>query len=415
MRCLSLLLFVSCFSSSLFAKSPLPGLEAKMWNFLLATQVGDNTIVRTKGGWPSFSRFRGTNIQSQESNSFVTSQLLFALSNIEKNYELPGFSSASEKANQFLDLFLEDAKKTSEPSGTMAYWPLLQTTSGKWIRSFSTRFPYNRLKPFNVPNDLDVSANYFMWIFRNKNHPEFLEAFEKTAGEYTDLNRSLTHKNDLSWKKKNSGAFLTWIDPDKSEDPETRIYRGINDVDCVVNLNVLAALLLYKNQLGVLSAKTDNAYADSCKLINEAVLNKKTNVCAVWYDRSSQFYTAYSKAFTVQGLSQCLNDSLVAARLDVFDLAQNSMIHFESGKYTQIAEYISIIKKLWPPEMRDHKVLSLINKLVIKLREGIQVFGDQAYIRSTDSLFVTKLGPVTVDWYSQQYSTAIAMEALLLP
>jgi hypothetical protein len=387
-----------------------------MWNFLLDTQVRDNKIVRTKGGWPSFSRFRGTNIQSQESNSFVTSQLLVAISSIEKNYELPGFTAASNEANQFLDLFLEDAKKTNEPDGTMAYWPLLQTASGKWIRSFSTSFPYNRLKPFNVPNDLDVSANYFIWIYNNNNnHPEFFEAFEKTAGDYTDSSRSLHHKNDLNWKKKNSGAFLTWIDPDKSEDPQTRIYRGINDVDCVVNLNVLSALLTYKNKLGVLSSKTEHAYKDSCKLINEAVANKKTSVCAVWYDRSSQFYTAYAKAFSAQGNLECLNDSLEAAKVDVLEKARDSLTHFESGNYTQIAEYITLMKKLWKPESRGSNVRHMLEQLADKLREGIVVTNNHAYVSSTDSLFITKLGPVTVDWYSQQFSTAIALEAMLLP
>lgn len=386
-----------------------------MWNFLIDTQVQDNKIVRTKGGWPSFSRFRGTSIQSQESNSFVTSQLLVAISIVEKQFEFPGFEEASLMANEFLDTFLDDTKKTNEPSGTIAYWPLLKTPSGKFIRSFSIKFPYRILKPFNVPNDLDASANYFMWLYHNKTHFDYLDSFEKTSGHYLDLGRKVQYANDLQWKTNNSGAFLTWVDEDVINNSASRIYKGINDVDCVVNLNILTALLTYQNHLGNLSIDSDTGVKASCKLINNTVLAKKTELCGVWYDRSSQFYTAYTKTYLAQENIQCLDESLEAAKDDVLAKSEASLGQLSSGQYTKLAEYITVIKKLWAPNQRTNRVNKLLQKLKIKLLEGITIKGHHAYVRSTDSLFISRLSFITVEWYSPQFSTAVALEALLLP
>jgi hypothetical protein len=407
---MKVLIFAILFTSSAFAKNALPSLESKMWNFIKDTQIRDNKIIRTKGGWPSFSRFKGTNIHSPESNSFVTTQLLVALNNVENNYEFPGFQAASIEANHFFDLYLEDTKRTHEPDGTIAYWPLLETPSGKLIRSFSTKFPYRNLKPFNVPNDLDASANFFMWLYKNNTHSDYLASFEKTAGFYLDSKRQVEYKNDHNWKATDSGAFLTWVDDEKINSPKSRIYNGVNDVDCVVNLNILSALLTYKNHIGNLSSETASGLSASCKLINKAVFAKKTNVCAVWYDRSSQFYTAYAKAYTAQENINCLNNSLEVARRDILNLSK-----IDTKNYTQIAEFISVIKKLWKPAERPLEVSSLLLQLENRLRQGISVENNHAYIKSTDSLFIAKLGILTIEWYSPQFETAVALEALLLP
>lgn len=407
---MKLLIILFLFTQSAFSKTALPELEAKMWIFLRDTQVRDNKVIRTKGGWPSFSRFRGTNIHSPESNSFVTTQLLVALSSVEKKFEFPGFEAASANANDFLDLFLEDTRLTNEPDGTIAYWPLLKTPSGKLIRSFSTAFPYRNLKPFNVPNDLDASANYFMWLYANENKPAYLNAFEKTSGNYLDLKRKVQYKNDLKWKPADSGAFLTWAEDEKTNNPESRIYKGINDVDCIVNLNILTALLTYKNHIGNLSRDSEAGLNAGCELINNTVLIKKTSVCGVWYDRSSQFYTAYAKAFTATENLSCLNGSMEAAKEDILIQSQ-----LNTNNFTQVAEYISVIKKLWKPNQRTVAVRNILRNLEKRLLEGIVIQNNHAYVRSTDSLFIAKLSSLTIEWYSPQFSTAVALEALLLP
>lgn len=396
--------------NSAHAKELLPPLESKMWNYIYISQVRDNAIVRTKGGWPSFSKFRGTKIHSQESNSFVTSQLLISLSSIDQKFILPNFMEASDFANQFLDKYIDDGKKTNEAEGTIAYWPLLTTPEGKLIRSFSVAFPYRNLSPFNVPNDLDASANYFSWVYKNNIHPEYLNAFAKTAGKYLDLGRAVIHPNDKKWKQAESGAFLTWVEDDKINNPNSRIFRGINDVDCVVNLNILTALLTYKNHLGELTAETESGVKASCELMNNVILDNKSDKCAVWYDRSSQFYTAYAKTYLADEKEICLNNSIAAAKLDLLFLAQKPLYF-----YTEIAEYMIAIKKLWKPLERTPRVNNLLLTLEKKLRNGIKVVGEEAYLPTTESLFVSKIGPIIIDWYSPQHSTAMALEALLLP
>ncbi len=402
-------------SSNLWAKSKLPLLEEKMWRFLRETQVRDQKIIRTKGGWPSFSRFRGTQIKSQESNSFVTIQLLVALSNIESSYELEGFKESAIAANIFLDQYLADSRLTNEPAGTMAYWPLIKTPSGKFIRSFSTSFIYRNLAAFNIPNDLDVSANYFQWIFRQNSHLNFQHDFAKTSGEYLDLAPRAQYSNDKKWKSPDSGAFLTWVEADKNKFNGTRIFGGINDVDCVVNLNILTALLTYQNHRGELSPETANGLIASCKLINEAIINHNTDICGVWYDRQSQFYTAYAKAYLAQEKNDCLNDSLISAQKEILNLADSALTDVIFINYTNIAEIMTSLKKLWPLVNRPIEIQNLLQKLTTLLKQGILVEKSRAYVKSTDSLFKAQLGPITVDWYSPQFSTAIALEALLLP
>ncbi len=407
--------FLVLLLSNAQAKLPLPELEAKMWHFLETTQIKDNAVIRTKGSWPSFSRFKATNIKSLESNSFVTTQTLLAIKNISDIYQLPNFENITEEANSFLDLYLEDAQKSNELPGTIAYWPLIQTPSGKWIRSFSADIPYRYLKAFNVPNDLDASANVYMWFLKEQKHPDYLLSFEKTVGMFTDSNRRVQYKNDFLWKPANSNAFLTWVDRDRAEDENSRIFQGVNDVDCVVNLNILTALISHQSLLGKLSGSTLEGFEQSCQLINQTIANRNTRSCEVWYNRSSQFFTAYAKAMYHQEKNVCLSSSMANAKLQVLEFSQSLLLRPQTKNYTELAEYISVLKKLWPIDIRSQKIKSLIKALEIRLKKGISVNSRIAFVSSLDSLFIAKLGPITIEWYSPQFSTAVALEALLLP
>ena len=390
-------------------------LNKLLWNYLKKSQLNENLAPRTKGGWPSYSRFKNTNIHSLESNSFVTTQILISLTNVNRYFPLNDFDQVAKKANSFLDQYLEDAKKTSEPLGSMAYWPLLKTQDGRFIRSFSVEFPYNKLKVFNVPNDLDVSANYFMWKFSDDSHHDFLNSFQKTAGNYLDLNRSSIYKNDYQWKRENSGAFLTWTDPDRINDQKSRIFKGINDVDCVVNLNVLTALLTYQNNLGVLANQTSSGLNSSCQLINETVMSGSENKCMVWYDRLSQFYTAYSKASVAQKKISCLQSSQEMVKNNLITLANIKLNTINNLHYAEFSELLSSIKRLWPIKERSLSVLQTITKLENIIKEGIVENGDSAYLNNTDSLFTAHFNPLTIEWYSIEQSTALAIEALAMP
>lgn len=410
-----IILLINClFSLSLSAKLPLPPLELKMWNYLIQSQISDNNTIRTKGEWPSYSRFSETQIHSLESNSFITTQILLAIFEINKIYDLPHVDSVYLNANLFLDKFLFDSKMTNEPEGTIAYWPLIETPNGKWIRSFSTKFPYRDLKVFNIPNDLDASANLYSWYIKTNQKINYLNSFELTVSQFIDINREQLYPNDLNWKSKNSGAFLTWAEPDKAIKVGSRIFKGINDVDCIVNLNILTALINAQNSFHELSFETNHAMMKSCELINKVVIQNKINQCAVWYDRPSQFFTAYSKAFLAQNNTfDCLNDSMIDAELKLIDLAQKSIS--KTNNLTETSEFLAAIKRFIPPNARSDKLNHLIKLLDSKIRANIIEKSNIAKINSTESLFIAKMGPVVVEWFSEQFSTAIALLALRLP
>lgn len=401
-------------SSNISAKIPLPSLESKMWNYLVLSQLSNNDTIRTKGEWPSYSRFHGTNIHSLESNSFITTQLLLALLELNTQYELPKFENVAKNANDFLDTFIGDANKTNEPEGTIAYWPLIETPNGKWIRSFSAKFPYRDLKIFNIPNDLDASANLYSWYIKTNQKINYLDGFEQTVGLFVDNDRRNIYPNDLNWKSRNSGAFLTWAEPDKTSTSDSRIFNGINDVDCVVNLNILTALLNAQNNSHQFSSITTNAMKNSCNLINNVVIQNKIDQCAVWYDRPSQFFTAYSKAFLAQPNSEsCLNNSKELADIKLITFAQQSLTKINN--LTETAEYLAAIKRMISANERSPQVIKLINNLDTKLRANIIEESNIASLNSTESLFIAKMGPIKVEWYSEEFSTAIALLALRLP
>lgn len=393
---------------------PLPPLESKMWNYLIETQITNNNTIRTKGSWPSYSRFHGTSVHSLESNSFVTTQLLLALLEINKNYELPNSDLVYIKANQFLNTFIEDSITTNEPAGTIAYWPLIETPSGKWIRSFSAKIPYRNLKVFNVPNDLDASANLFLWYLKTNQNSNYLNGFIKTVGKYIDTDREQIYPNDMNWKNNNSGAFLTWAEPDRNIKYDSRIFKGINDVDCVVNLNILTALFSARNFGQELSESTTQTVKDSCRLINETVNKNLINKCGVWYDRPSQFFTAYSKTFSAQkNENDCLSQSSTRAHKKLIELATLSLSKKEN--LTETAEYLSSIKRMWPKNYRDKIINTLIIFLDLKLRNSIIEESNTAYLNNTESLFIAKIGPIKVEWYSKEFSTALTLQSILMP
>jgi hypothetical protein len=337
-----------------------------------------------------------------------------AILDIDQKYHLPQKEIVFKNAQDFLDTFLEDANKTNEPAGTIAYWPLIETPNGKWIRSFSTQIPYRNLKVFNVPNDLDASANLYVWFLKTNQNQNYRNGFEQTVGQFIDTNRSEIYPNDLNWKSKNSGAFLTWAESDRHENSASRIFRGINDVDCVVNLNILTALLSSQKSVYELSSSTNLAFQNSCQLINETVNSNKFNQCAVWYDRPSQFFTAYSKTYLAQkNKNDCLNPSINSAKQKLISMSKQSLQIKKN--ITETAEYLSSMKRIWPASERTKDLLLLINSLDQKIRNQIVENSTFAYLPSTDSLFIAKIGPIKVEWYSEQFSTALALQALLLP
>ena len=112
---------------------------------------------------------------------------------------------------------------------------------------------------------------------------------------YRDIDRRWEYPSD-GWKKKNSGAFLTWLkdenlDARASFDTKTgTIPYGVNNVDCVVNANVLFSL-------GLTGNKSAAGYLESTEVVADAIENKSWPECGTYYPQNMMFPYAISRAY----------------------------------------------------------------------------------------------------------------------
>lgn len=405
--------FLLTLALSLWAKQPLPPLEEKLYTYIRYNQIQEHPIERYIGTWPSYPKYSGVRKEIPESNSFMTLQTLILLHEIDHEYDLSGLDTIVDSANRQILHYVDDAKKTDEPAGTMAFWPLIKTDDGKWIRSFDTQW-YNRsMRILDVGNDFDTSSQAFVWLYMSKQNRAFLDGFVHSVNSYIDTDRSHEHPLNLLWKEADSGAFLTWAEEEAPTKPVNRIMDLVNDVDCVVNLNILTALSLYENNIDLLPPLTVQAKESSCSLIHKIIDNAQEKQCGTWYTRPSHFYLAYAKAY----------------RADVFCIQKDKDIILQRAKqrvryllehpalkaYTEIAEYIIILKSLQKKDERGYFLKNTILSLENRLKKGIVEKDRYAYLPSKHSLFGGEaFGLFHFNWYGRANATALALRALTM-
>lgn len=410
MRQLVLLSLCLC----LWAKQDLPPLEAKLYAYIQQSQIKDHPISRYIGTWPSYPKYSGVRKEIPESNSFMTLQTLILLEEVNQDYILPDIDKVYALANQQLDTYLTDAQATHEPKGTIAFWPLLQDDDGQWIRSFDIQW-YNRsMRILNVGNDFDTSSQAFAWFYLSHQNSRFQEGFTQSVSLYTDENRSLEHPANQVWKQKDSGAFLTWAEEEAPLKNPNRIMDLVNDVDCVVNLNILTALSLYENTISELPPLTLQAKENSCELINNIIINEQEDNCATWYTRASHFYLAYAKAYKADTF--CLEGEHKQIIKRAKKRVKYLLSHPQIKRYTEIAEYIIILKSLVAQKERSLLLKDLLLSLEIALKQGITQKQAYAYLPSKHSLFGGQaFGIFHFNWYGRANATALALRALTMP
>lgn len=124
--------------------------------------------------------------------------------------------------------------------------------------------------------------------------------------KHRDLNRE-PHFYNKDLKQKNTGAFMTWqmdeFDPKMPRfpfsDPKAgvRIPFNVNDVDCIVNLNVLRMLTL--------DDRTEAEGSDAaCRYINQVIRRGQQATCGIYYPNT--YHIAYSAALLENAGSSCL-------------------------------------------------------------------------------------------------------------
>jgi len=403
------LLFLLLFALLLEAKEPLGKLEQKLYTFIKQSQFQEHNLERYVGTWPTYPKYSGVRKEIPESNSFMTLQTIILLNEVNQNYELPQVEKVFSLADTQIQNYVNDAKKTDEVKGTISFWPLIQTDDGEWIRSFDTQWYNTSMRILNVGNDFDSSSQAFSWFYKRKSNPEFLKAFVKSVSQYTDENRQSEHPLNLRWKKKNSGAFLTWAETEAPEKPVNRIMDLVNDVDCVVNLNILSALSSYEVNIDALPPKTALARDKSCQLIQEVIKNEDEDKCGTWYTRKSHFYLAFTKAY--QANTFCLAED----KQEIFSRAKTRakylLAHPKMKAYTQTAELLITLKSL--TSKRTYFFQEFLYDLEEMLKEGIVQRETYAYLPSKHSLFGGQaFGLFHFDWYGRANATALALRAL---
>lgn len=400
------------FALLLWAKQDLSPLENKLYKFIQRTQITEHYLPRYVGTWPTYPKYNGARKEIPESNSFMTLQTLVLLHQVNETYKLKDINKLYALADKQIQNYVKDAEKTDEAKGTISFWPLIQTDEGKWIRSFDTQWYNTTLRILNVGNDFDSSSQAFSWFFIQEQNREFMDAFVHSVSEYVDTNRSLEHPLNQKWKKKNTGAFLTWAEMEAPAKPVNRIMDLVNDVDCVVNLNVLTSLSYYENNLDALPLKTAKARDASCKLVHEVLVNNQEDVCGTWYTRKSHFYLAFAKAYKADTFCIEADKNIVYERAK--QRAKYLLAHPKMKAYTEIAEHIIILKSL--RNSRTYFFKQFIDALEEMLKEGIVQREEYAYLPSKHSLFGGQaFGLFHFDWYSRANATALALRALSMP
>jgi hypothetical protein len=390
------------------AKPELPPLEAKLYRYVASTQARDVASGRSYGTWHAYSKL-GPAIFSDEANSFLTAKQLLALSEVHEHFEMPWYDSVVHLANQSLILYVRDADLTHEPSGTIAYYPIVDYSTGR--RGIDA--PISKMISFfNVPDDFDSSSQAFLWFLKSSQESSYVTSFLKSVTAFRDLNRGVVNDHDRNWKNSNSGAFMTWADPDRARAPQSRIFDSENDVDCVVDLNILTALGAY-HHAHALPVAAEDGVRSTCRTLNAAVAAKLVPTCGFYYDRSSQFWIAFAQA-RLAGIS-CLEPSIPIVASEI----QNHAEAIAKGKAhagaVEIAEMIVSLKRLYPASTRGPRAHKVLVQLDTYLRSLIKIDGAYAYPATEDSLYLVQRAGIRLDWYSPAYAASLSLLALALP
>jgi hypothetical protein len=341
-------------------------------------------------------------------------QISLALSRVAHRHELPDLEAVEARLGAMVDAYLADAVTTSEPAGSVAHWALYRTPDGHPMRfADQPRLPYALIKAFDIPNDLDTASQAFLWLQARGEREAFRTAYISLLGAWTDTGRTRQHEQEARWKELDSGAFLTWTEPDRTDLPSSRIPSGVNDVDCVVNLNILTSLYAFERTGASLPEAVWTARDAACSLLNQAVRDAASDRCALYYDET-QFYLAYARALT-SGVS-CLEESREEARAQLAALGRERL--GDDADIVDIAETTLALKLLYPTDTRS-PVRDLTATLDLRLAAQIEPVGEGMARLPEGMLYRGTIHPlagtiaVTGYWYSHAASTALGLEALL--
>jgi len=391
-----------------------------------------------EGEWPSYISNRTKipfigkkGVSAYDSNCFTTAFVHNTLAAIylsnPRRYE--EIAPMLVRAQKNILLF-----KTNE---TFNFWHMLnypehlqkkkqRINPEKYRQRRANHFPYKSRLAYcyaNMYDDADDTsvgylALYFSDSIQKINGNQLLQTNYTGIGPLFSKFRDVGNRKTNWYNKRNgynyrTGAYLTAFGPDRKHSSfftwfspykdKQNIFYGVNEVDCVVNANVLRALLLVKE------TKTEG-FSESCALINDAFKNNLQELCGVYYPTEFTLHYVASKA--LHDGASCLEPSRDTIIRQIIS-SQN-----KDGSWTSDIEYNDIQATLYAlnallylGENEKYKTMPVIENairyvLASAIREGEVTYWNGGVFFSGGTI----MRYVHI-WRSDAFTTALAVEA----
>jgi hypothetical protein len=402
---------------------------AKALHYLEFTQLQrDQKVLRLRdyaGGWPQCFSLDLGGPHVRDASPFMATFIHHALTYVnESNMELlrlreDQINAARRMRTAAVGLMDRFQAHPDDPdAGTFGFWPykrscrlprdvflsylvdaLVSGPEFMGVRSPAniTYFPDD----LAIQSDADVTSNVYAVLLDHAlldGGPEVTERFERFFADWRDL-RQVPRRNNPDWLELNSGAFLTWLAYHDTPGAWTP-----NDIDLVVNANVLYCLGRY--------GRLDTPGADDAiRLINDALQEGVQLIdpdsLALYYPYNYALHYCVARAFAkghVGDLAPAVailqEDLLVSVRMD------------GAGHY------------FWDRGAPDLNTAFAVAALLYAGTTGEVIDGAVDYLISKqDDSGGWSAGPffrgrsddgATATWSSPAFTTAMALEALIL-
>ena len=417
-----------------FFKSEIDLILKQGFSYLKSSQIKESATdgSRFKGEWGSSMEVRKSfkillakkGDKAWDSNCFTTSSIFNSLATIYLKY------GRNNDILEMLQLALTDVMACEE-NGSFNFWhwidlPTRFQIAGKLNRTRGpNNFKYKKRLFYmfsNVVNDSDDTSTAYTALKLAQKIQEISPNFvvpklpkEKIGdifSSHIDKNRYVLNLYDLvTFRPRRTGAFLTWLCHNEFPIPyfpsmkKQNIPLRTNDVDCVVNSNILAALSLYRELDSTRGAK------DSCHYLNKQIRKKNFNKCALYYPNKFSLPYVMSKAIS-HGVS-CLEKSRNI-------LIKKVLLRQESdGSWDSFKEHDDMVQS---SIYAIHTLLNLYDgsdKLKSSINRGMRFILSQKISFKTMTFWKGGIyfsggtfAKRRIVWKSDSYTTVLILEAL---
>lgn len=399
-------------------------------NYVLKSQHQDKGPIYQVGEWST--QIHSTLIpiivgvgkpigSDEEPTPFTTASIVNQLAQIyldhpelqeEENYlQIP---QAIEKATQTFEAYREGELYNFYPAkvinGIRVHQPSDMTLMKVW-HGFT-----------NIPQDADTSsvvltAKYYNELIKGSPFvlsPKVSQSYIK----YRDYNRK-SHYYNRGENRQNTGAFLTWQfdenDPAMPGNyfakPEKgpRIPFKVNDVDCVVNLNILRLLALS----GPIQVAGE---PEACQMIEDMIRKKEHSTCGIYYPNSMNL--SYAVSYLAKTGSSCLKKetySEVVRYLLSEQNADGSWLNSRDIWKDKIQSTVFALNALLElGDMNENSVHAAVTAgTAFLIRNMKKAKNGELYYKGEVFFTATALARNLVVWKSDSYTTVLAAAVIL--